>query len=131
MSSQEILAGTALALTGAALLAAIHEEYLADGTINGSSINNLPAQAWLTASYSNPRAFLKSDSPPAIQFTKQDDSMTVSETSLAPGVYVTHPYVIAVLVPGAVDRGIFQGSANNLNMDEMAIKPQLRLDPIK
>jgi len=130
-SSKEILAGIALALTGVALLAAIQKEYPVDVAINGSSSNNLPTQAWLPANYANPLASLKNDSPPAIQFAKQDESMTASETSMAPGVYVTHPYVIAVLVPGAFDRGIFQGSANNFETDEMAIKPQLRLDPIK
>jgi len=123
-SSKEILAGIALALTGVALLAAIQKEYPVDVAINGSSSNNLPTQAWLPANYANPLASLKNDSPPAIQFAKQDDSMTASETSMA-------PYVIAVLVPGAFDRGIFQGSANNFETDEMAIKPQLRLDPIK
>jgi hypothetical protein len=121
----------AFVLPGAVLLTAIHQQDPAGVTLNGSLGNNLPAPAPPLANSGMPTALLPNNPPLALQITNQADNHTVPELPVTPGVYVTHPYVIAVLMPGGVDPGMVRGSLHNLEMDEMAMKPELHLDPVK
>ena len=54
------------------------------------------------------------------------------EASAKPGqVYVTHPYVIAVLVPGDVDSGISKDLTPENSADKSVKTPELHFDPVK
>ncbi len=106
MGAQFILAGLTAALSGAALIFTVVQPA---PTESPDFLN--PAHCPTT-----PVAYRA----PAGQFNQPQ-----------PGVYVTHPYVIAVLVPGQVDPGMNRfGSAADLPADTV-VNPPLQFDPIK
>ncbi len=106
MGAQLILAGLAAVLSGALLVSTVTQPAPAESP-------DLLSSAHLAA---NPVAYRA----PQGQFNQTQ-----------PGVYVTHPYVIAVLVPGQVDPGMNRfGSAADLPADTV-VNPPLQFDPIK
>jgi len=133
MSLQAILAETAFALTGATLLAAIHREDPPSGPFILNLTNrNVPPELLLTNAVAPPGFLFTNSIPPlALELTNRSNPPLEREQSITPGVYVTHPWVIAVLVPGKIDSGIVRGSANQPGIDDIVQQPQLHLDPVK
>ena len=127
------MAGTAFALTGATLLAAIHREET-PGAPFSLRLTNQDARPELRFNHpvAPPGWLLTNSIPPlALELTNRYDPPLGPTQKITPGVYVTHPCVIAVLVPGEVDPGIVRGSRNISEIDGIIQQPQLHLDPVK
>ena len=133
MRSQVILAGMAFALTGASLINAIHQGDLTGVPYNGSLTNNYPPLTpLLTNSFIPPELFYANPHPlPALESASRDDFPVATEHPMTPGVYVTHPYVIAVLVPGGMDPGLVQDSLPDRGTDDLAKSRPLQFEPVK
>jgi hypothetical protein len=119
MNSQAILTGMAFTLTGAVLISAIYQTGPAGGLFNGSLTYNHPSQALLTNSFIPP-AFLNANPPLALEYPNLSGSEAQATPPITPRIYVTHPWVIDVLVPGVIDQGIVQGSIPDNWVDHMA-----------
>jgi len=131
MNWRVVLTGMAVSFAGAALLAEILYEVGTSQPAQGSLPKLNPSPASLLVNSLIPAAFPSNDPSLTIQNTNRDRSLMAPESPVTPGVYVTHPYVIAVLVPGEVDRGISRGSIPDQGKDDMVKTPALRFDPLK
>jgi len=131
MNSRVVLIGMAVSFAGAALLAEILYEVGTSQPAQGSLPKLNPSPASLLVNSLIPAAFPSNDPSLTIQNTNRDRSLMAPESPVTPGVYVTHPYVIAVFVPGEVDSGIARGSFPAQGKDDMVKTPALRFDPLK